>query len=62
MMDSLKIEHHIKHLEDKHKDLEIKLREEEKKYGNDEKVRNLKKQKLKLKDEIEFNKNLICQK
>ncbi len=61
-MDSLKIEHHIKHLEALHKDVDDKLKKEEKHYGNDEIVRKLKKEKLRLKDEIETTKKLLCRK
>ncbi len=59
-MDSKKIQHHIKHLQDLHDDLDKQIQEEEKHYGNDALVTFLKKKKLKLKDEIEgFKSQLI---
>jgi hypothetical protein len=60
IMDRLKIEHHIKHLQEMHDGLDKDIREEEKHYGNDALVTFLKKKKLKLKDEIEgFKSQLI---
>lgn len=58
-MDKIKIEHHIKHLEELHKDLEKELNEQQKHYGDDRLVTILKKKKLKLKDEIQAFKNQI---
>lgn len=59
-MDSKKIQHHIKHLQDLHDDLDKQIQEEEKHYGNDALIAFLKKKKLKLKDEIEgFKTKLI---
>ena len=58
-MDKLKIEHHIKHLQELHDDLDKQIHEEEIHYGNDNLVRVLKKKKLKLKDEIEGFKNQL---
>ena len=58
-MDHLSIEHHIQRLETKHKDLELDLMEAHAKY-NDNLASQIKKEKLKLKDEIEhFKKQLI---
>ena len=60
IMDRLKIEHHIKHLQEMHDGLDNDIKEEEKHYGNDALVTLLKKKKLKLKDEIEgFKSQLI---
>lgn len=58
-MDRLKVEHHIKHLQEIHDDLKKQIKEEEKRYGNDALVTYLKKKKLKLKDEIEGFKNRL---
>jgi hypothetical protein len=58
-MDKLKIEHHIKHLQNKHNILEKQLIELDKHYEESVHVTDLKKQKLKLKDEIEKFKKQI---
>jgi len=58
-MDKIKIEHHIKHLQELHEDLEKELNEQQKHYGDDRLVTILKKKKLKLKDEIQAFKNQI---
>ncbi len=59
-MDKEKIQHHIKHLQQMHDDLDKQIVEEVKHYGNDALVSLLKKKKLKLKDEIEgFKSQLI---
>jgi hypothetical protein len=59
-MDKEKIQHHIKHLQEMHDDLDKQIVEEFKHYGNDALVSFLKKKKLKLKDEIEgFKSQLI---
>ena len=54
-MDKTKVEHHIKHLQEKHDDLDKRIRPETADYI----VRVLKKEKLQLKDEIERLKNRI---
>ena len=57
-MDKMSLEHHIKHLETKHKDLELDLMEAHAQW-NDNLASKIKKEKLKLKDEIEhFKKQL----
>ena len=48
-MDKLKIEHHIKHLQHKHDDLEKRIEANPTEYI----LRVLKKEKLQIKDEIE---------
>lgn len=58
-MDKLKIQHHIKHLQELHDDLDKEIQTQYKKYGEDRLVTELKKKKLKLKDEIEGFKNQI---
>jgi hypothetical protein len=58
-MDKLKIQHHIKHLQELHNDLDEEIKKQYEKYGNDRLVTELKKKKLKLKDEIEGFKNQI---
>lgn len=59
-MDKVKLEHHIKHLQKLHDDLDKKIIEEESHHGNCATISILKKNKLKLKDEIEgFKKKLI---
>ena len=59
IMNKEKIEHHIKHLEHQHDQLEKELEEQQKHYGEDRLVTILKKKKLKLKDEIEGFKNQL---
>ena len=54
-MDKIKVEHHIKHLQEKHDDLDKRIRPETADYI----VRVLKKEKLQLKDEIERLKTKI---
>jgi hypothetical protein len=55
-----KIQHHIKHLEEMHKNIDNLIKDSIKHYGNDQEVIELKKKKLKLKDEIEnFKKQII---
>ena len=59
MINPKKISHHIDHLESKHQklDKEIKILEEHR--SNHEKIVNLKKEKLRLKDEIlKFKKSI----
>ena len=58
-MDKLKIQHHIKHLQELHNGLDDEIKKQYEKYGNDRLVTELKKKKLKLKDEIEGFKNQI---
>ena len=59
-MDKVKIEHHIKHLQDKHRVIDKELIEADKHYEENAHVTDLKKQKLKLKDEIESLKRKIA--
>jgi len=59
IMDKLKIEHHIKHLQQEHDELEHQLVEQQKHYGEDRLVTMIKKRKLKLKDEIEAFKSKL---
>jgi hypothetical protein len=47
-----KIEHHIVHLQEKHDALDKEIITEENHYGNHEHIQELKKEKLRLKDEI----------
>ena len=54
-MDKVKIEHHIKHLQEKHDDLDKRL----KSTSSDYIITVLKKEKLQLKDEIERFKKQI---
>jgi len=59
-MNKEKIEHHIKHLQEQHAKLEKQLHEEEIHHGNCAVIAILKKNKLKLKDEIEsFKKQIV---
>lgn len=58
-MDKLKIQHHIKHLQELHDDLDKEIQAQYNHYGEDRLVNELKKKKLKLKDEIESFKNQI---
>jgi len=59
-MDKLKIEHHIKHLQKQHDNLHKQIQEEEAHHGNCAVISVLKKNKLKLKDEIEgFKKQIV---
>lgn len=52
-MDSLKIEHHIQHLQEKHDMIDEEIKRVESTHGNQFMIVDLKKKKLKLKDEIE---------
>jgi len=52
-MDREKIQHHIKHLQKKHDELDQLIQEEFNRYQDDRAVINLKKEKLILKEEIE---------
>lgn len=54
-MDKVKVEHHIKHLQEKHDDLDKRLKTASADYI----ARVLKKEKLQLKDEIERFKKQI---
>ena len=59
-MDKLKIEHRIKHLQKQHDNLDKQIQEEEAHHGNCAAISVLKKNKLKLKDEIEgFKKQIV---
>jgi hypothetical protein len=59
-MDKTKIEHHIKHLETQHRNIDNLIKNSIKHYGNDQEVADLKKKKLRLKDEIEgFKKQIV---
>jgi hypothetical protein len=59
-MDKLKIEHHIKHLQKQHDNLDKQIHEEESHHGNCAVISILKKNKLKLKDDIEgFKKQIV---
>lgn len=59
IMNKTSIEHHIKHLEEQHRELDKQIRDDYKNYGNDRLVVVLKKQKLRLRDEIQnFKKQL----
>jgi len=60
IMDKVKIEHHIKHLEEQHNKLDKEIIKEETNYGNCAVISILKKKKLKLKDEIEGFKKQIA--
>jgi hypothetical protein len=53
MLTREKIEHHISHLEDKHRKIDEDITVLYKQHGNDLKIETLKKIKLRLKDEIE---------
>lgn len=53
MLTKEKIQHHIKHLQEQHDELDDKIKREYAAYGDDSVVTTLKKQKLELKDEIE---------
>lgn len=58
-MDKTSLEHHIKHLEQQHRDIDKQINEDYRQYGEDRLVTTLKKKKLHLKDEIEmFRKQL----
>lgn len=58
-MNREKLENHIKHLQQKHDDLDQIIQDEYNRYQDDRLVLHLKKQKLLIKDEIEkFKKDL----
>ena len=56
-MDALSIKHHIEHLEELHRNVDIQIRETQKHYGEDNAVTTLKKKKLRIKDQIEYYKD-----
>jgi len=58
-MDKIKIEHHIKHLQELHDGLDKEIQMQYNRHGDDRLVTELKKKKLKLKDEIEAFKSQI---
>jgi hypothetical protein len=58
-MDKVKVQHHIEHLEELHKNVDNLIKDSIKHYGNDQEVNGLKKKKLKIKDEIESLKRKI---
>lgn len=53
MINTQKIQHHIKHLQEMHDDLDKEIQKQYDEYGDDMLVNYLKKKKLSLKDEIE---------
>lgn len=53
MLTKEKLQHHIRHLQEKHDDLDKKIEKEYAAYGDDLVVTAFKKEKLELKDEIE---------
>jgi len=55
MLNKEKIQHHIKHLQDQHEEIDKKIKEEFKHYSTDNFINELKKKKLQLRDEIELN-------
>ena len=59
MITKEKLEHHIKHLEEKHTQLHKEVRDAHMDNVSDIEIEKLKKQKLKLKDEIESCKKKI---
>jgi len=59
IMNREKIENHIKHLQQRHDELDRLIQEEYNRYQDDSLLLNLKKEKLALKDDIEkFKKDL----
>ena len=52
-MDSQKIENHIRHLQERHDIMDTEIKRVESTHGNQTMIIDLKKKKLKLKDEIE---------
>jgi hypothetical protein len=59
MLTKEKLEHHIKHLEEKHKNVDSDIKKLYEQHGNDLKIETLKKVKLHIKDEIEQTKQKI---
>lgn len=60
-MDAVSIQHHIEHLQELHRNVDIQIKETQKHYGEDNNVTTLKKKKLQIKDHIEFyKKKLEC--
>lgn len=53
MLTKEKLEHHIKHLQQEHDDLDRQIQDDYAKHSDDRLVQILKKKKLNLKDEIE---------
>ena len=59
-MNKEKIEHHIKHLKEKHEEMEARITKASQSHGHDYIIRVLKKEKLALKDEIENMKKKLA--
>lgn len=53
MLTKEKLEHHIKHLQQEHDDLDKQIQEDYARHADDRLVQILKKKKLQLRDEIE---------
>jgi hypothetical protein len=58
-MDATSIEHHIKHLQKQHDNLDRLIQEEYSRYQDDNSVAHLKKEKLALRDEIDSFKSKL---
>jgi hypothetical protein len=54
-----KLEHHIKHLQEKHDKLDKEIQTKYQLHEEDLKLENLKKEKLFIKDEIEINRKKL---
>jgi hypothetical protein len=52
-MDKMSLEHHIKHLEEQHRDIDKQIQRDFLHYNDDSLVNTLKKKRLHLKDEIQ---------
>lgn len=59
MITKEKIEHHISHLQEKHDELDIRIKKAIESHGDEHIIKVLKKEKLALKDEIEGFKKQI---
>lgn len=59
-MNSEKLEHHIQHLQERHDLLDNEIKRVESTHGNQMMIIDLKKKKLKLKDEIETLKKQLA--
>jgi len=59
MITKNKLKHHIKHLEDQHREVDEQIEREYSHFGQDAVVTRLKKRKLELKDDIELMKRKL---
>jgi len=58
-MNPVKVEHHIKHLQDLHYSVDLQIKQAFNNYSSDVQIQQLKKKKLQLKDQIDYYKKQL---